>query len=539
MTEAEQALPAAGANTPAAARGTLWRACSAAFIASFCMLVIELVAARIMAPYVGVSLYTWTSIIGVILAGISIGAWAGGALADRRPRTSTLAFLFLLSGATAVFIAPLADLIGNSPAVERLAPTLLARVLFIAVSVFFVPAFLLGTISPVTVKLALADLHTSGGVVGKIYAFSTLGSIVGTFATGFVLIAWLGTRTVLLCVAAALFLSALAFSGLLRRVPVLLALVAAAGALGFAGPDHVRRIVRSLVTPISYGEYYYGESAYYTIRLSQAERLDHTFLEVLVLDHLVHSFNDLRDPSDLRYAYLRLFDDIVRWKLREKPNPRLLFLGGGGYTLPRYLAASVPGASIDVVEIDPAVTRVAIDYLGVDPHGSIHTVNQDARWFVMNTRKRYDAIFCDAFNDLSIPFHLTTREFNARLTKLLEPRGFVAANVIDNYQRGEFLPAYANTIRSVFGPQNVALLGEWPATLVDMQGTFVVVASPDTNELRTFLRRPVPPTTTLIGPRSLSDYLRPRHPLLLTDDYAPVDNLLAKLFEQRYRYRAQ
>jgi len=80
---------------------------------------------------------------------------------------------------------------------------------------------------------------------------------------------------------------------------------------------------------------------------------------VLVLDHLVHSFNDLRDPGYLHYGYLRIFDDVVRWKLRDKPAPRLLFLGGGGYTLPRYIEASCPTCVIDVVEIDPAVTSAA------------------------------------------------------------------------------------------------------------------------------------------------------------------------------------
>ena len=504
------------------------------------MLVIELVAARIMAPHVGVSLYTWTSIIGVILAGISLGAYAGGLIADRRPRPSTLGWLFFVSGISALFIAPLADFIGGSESLQQYATTLLARVLVIAFSVFFLPAFLLGMISPVTVKLALQNLEKSGGTVGRIYAFSTLGSIVGTFATGFLLIAWLGTRTILLGVAVTLLLSAIVFSGLLRKPAVVIALLALGGALGFAGPTHLLQLYRQNISPIALGEYYFGESEYYTIRLRQAARADKTFVEVLVLDHLVHSFNDLRDPGYLHYGYLRLFDDVVRWKLQTNPAPRLLFLGGGGYTLPRYIEASCPSAIIDVVEIDPAVTRVATDYLGVDPRGRIHTINADARWFAMNTGQRYDAIFCDAFNDLSIPFHLTTREFNARLGALLEPNGFVAANVIDNYQRGEFLPAYVNTIRDVFGEKNIAVAGEWPSTTIDAQGTFVVLASRSDNELASFIhRKNINPTTTIVEPAAITNYLRARHPPLLTDDYAPVDNLVAKLFEERFRYRAQ
>ncbi|HEX9161421.1 MAG TPA: fused MFS/spermidine synthase [Thermoanaerobaculia bacterium] len=543
-TTAIESLPVADAAEvakPAAATGraALVLACCAAFVASFCMLVIELVAARIMAPYVGVSLYTWTSIIGVILAGISSGAYAGGLLADRYPRRSTLGWLFAVSGLAALVIAPLADAIGRWPALPHVAPTLVTRVLFLAFSVFFVPAFLLGTISPVTVKLALRNIEKSGGTVGRIYAFSTLGSIVGTFATGFLLIAWLGTRTILVSVAAVLLLSAFVFSAR-RTFPVLIAIAALGGAFGFAGPTRLFDLCRMRLDPMSYGDYYFKESNYYTIRLAQLQRLDQSYVEVLILDHLIHSFSDMRDPGYLHYPYLRSFDDVVRWKLRTTSSPRLLFLGGGGYTLPRYIEASVPGASIDVVEIDPDVTRAATDYLGVSAHGRIHTINADARWFVMNSRRQYDVIFCDAFNDLSIPFHLTTREFNEAVGRLVAPGGFVAANVIDNYQRGKFMPAYIRTMRAAFGAANVALVADWFSTTVDTQSTFVVLASHDTRDLMSFVNAQRSSAMhVIVDPRALDAYLRPRHPPLLTDDYAPVDNLVAALFEQRYRYRTQ
>src|SRR4030042_3212391 len=156
------------------------------FIASFCTLVIELVAGRIMAPYVGVSLYTWTSIIGVVLAGISIGAYLGGLIADRFPRPSTLGWLLLISGLGAFTISPLTNLVGGS----EFHTSLMVRILLMTTFIFFVPSCLLGMISPVAVKLALKNLEKTGNVVGKIYAFSTLGSILGTFATGIFLISW-------------------------------------------------------------------------------------------------------------------------------------------------------------------------------------------------------------------------------------------------------------------------------------------------------------------------------------------------------------
>jgi len=183
------------------------------FIASFCTLVIELVAGRIMAPYVGVSLYTWTSIIGVVRAGISIGAYLGGLLADRFPMPSTLGWLLFLSGIGAFAIPPLTNLLGA----VQLNTTLMMRILLLTAFIFFVPSCILGMISPVVVKLTLNNLSKTGNVVGKIYAFSTLGSIIGTFVTGFFLISWMGTRNILLTVGGILIFSALVFGGAFIR----------------------------------------------------------------------------------------------------------------------------------------------------------------------------------------------------------------------------------------------------------------------------------------------------------------------------------
>jgi len=147
------------------------------FIASFCMLVIEIVAGRILAPFVGVSLYTWTSIIGVVLAGISIGAFFGGKLADRYPDTKTLGWLLLLSGIAVLSIAPVTSLV----AAYSFKTTLMMRNVYVTSLTFFIPSCIIGMISPVVVKLTLRNVETAGNVVGRIYAVSTLGSIIGTF----------------------------------------------------------------------------------------------------------------------------------------------------------------------------------------------------------------------------------------------------------------------------------------------------------------------------------------------------------------------
>jgi len=533
------------------------------FIASFCTLVIELVAGRIMAPYVGVSLYTWTSIIGVVLAGISIGAYLGGLVADRYPRPVTLGWLLFLSGLGAFSISPLTNLLGGA----YFQTSLMIRILLITTFIFFIPSCILGMISPVVVKLTLNNLQKTGNIVGKIYAFSTLGSILGTFATGFFLISWMGTRQILFSIGIILILTALIFGGFWGKKKVLalflfflflviiLPLVAWYG-YAAAHPEKVAvsySPLHSLKTLYGYAfkpqldeeTYFFKESNYYTIKLKRSKtRIKGGPLESLVLDHLIHSYTDLNDPLYLEYEYIRMYEEVVRWQADKRKSFKTLSIGGGGYTFPRLLEAKYPDAQVTVVEIDPEITRVVQTYLGVPRNTNIRSFNEDGRWFVMNNRESgsFDFIFGDAFNDLSIPYHLTTKEFAAHLKRLLKPNGLLLANVIDSFKKGAFMPAYIRTLEEVFGKGNVHLL-----TLTsddDRIGisTFVVVASPQRLDMEDFVRTirkeaGEEMTSHVMPPDRLQQYLRDRHPVLLRDDYVPVDNLIAPIFEERFGYR--
>ncbi|MCA9871982.1 MAG: fused MFS/spermidine synthase, partial [Anaerolineae bacterium] len=189
------------------------------FVSSACIMILELVAGRIVAPYVGVSLYTWTTIIGVVLAGISLGNYLGGRLADRWPSTRLLGLLFLAAGMTS-FIVLTVDRLG-----VRLPPgSIVIQIVVLVTALFFIPCAILGAISPVVAKLAVRDLATTGTTVGKIYAAGTLGSIVGTFATGFVLISRFGTHAIVWGVGLTLIAMGALF--LLRRKTVALVLAA-------------------------------------------------------------------------------------------------------------------------------------------------------------------------------------------------------------------------------------------------------------------------------------------------------------------------
>ncbi|MFC1943506.1 fused MFS/spermidine synthase [Chloroflexota bacterium] len=184
---------------------TLWKANAIAFISSFCVMVIELIAGRILAPHIGVSLYTWTSIIGVILAGIALGNYLGGKIADRRPSVLVLVAIFLVGGLATIAILPATTLVTSSDWFGNL--SVMWNFILKTSFIFFLPAFVLSMVSPMVIKLTLADLGRTGGVVGTIYACSTAGAILGTFMTGFYFILWFGTRMIIWVVAAVLILT--------------------------------------------------------------------------------------------------------------------------------------------------------------------------------------------------------------------------------------------------------------------------------------------------------------------------------------------
>jgi spermidine synthase len=502
------------------------------FIASFCSLVIEMVAGRILAPFVGVSLYTWTSIIGIILAGISIGAYIGGKLVDRYPRRRTLGILLFLSGVAALAIIPLTNMV----AAYQFPFSLMWRIFTVTAIIFFIPGCILGTISPVVVRLTLQNLNKAGNVIGKIYAFSTFGAIIGTFATGFLLISWMGTRNIIFTMGVILIITALLAGGLFKRR------IATSTCVAVCALSLAPLYIAAYRNPVNDRTYYYKESDYYTIKLTKTTSSDRrTPLETLVLDHLIHSYVSLDNPLHIEYDYEKIYAEVMKWMYKPQSPFKSLSIGGGGYTFPRYMELSYPKAHIDVVEIDPEITRVVYKYLGLPRDTRIRTFNTDGRWFVMNCKEKYDIIFTDAFNDLSIPYHLTTREFVRQLNGTLTDDGILMSNVIDNFQKGAFLPSYLRTLGEVFGERNVYLISIRPDFKNVRISTFIVVATKGNRDMSRFdawlkdkLRGRA--KSVLVSDALMRELRTNRQSIVLTDDYAPVDNLIAPIFEERFGY---
>ena len=492
-----------------------WQPYAIVFVSSACIMILELVAGRIVAPYVGVSLYTWTTIIGVVLAGISLGNYLGGRLADRWPSPRLLGLLFLLAGFTS-FTVLAVDYVG----VRLPTDLVVVQIVFLVSVLFFIPCAILGTISPVVAKLAVQDLATTGSTVGKIYAAGTLGSILGTFATGFVLISRFGTYAIVWGVALALLAMSALFLAPRRRTALILSTVIVVGGLSLAWQQGWSRGPCGL------------ETNYFCIKVREEDRNGEK-VRVLVLDRLVHSYTSMDDPTKLVYGYEQMYAEATALRAADDPRLRALFIGGGGYTFPKYMEATYPGSDLEVIEIDPGVTRVAYELLGVPADSRIITRNEDARMVLREPPEQpFDLIMGDAFNDYSVPYHLTTREFNDLVTRWLSPGGLYMVNIIDG-PRGDFVRAFVTTLRQTFPYVYVApTIDAWRSS---PRSTFVLIASDeplaverldgiDAGDGQALLAR------QLLDDEELAALLAERPAITLTDQFAPVDQLLAPTF---------
>lgn len=538
---------------PARLRRVMVAASALVFASSTCIMVLELVAARLVARNLGASLYTWTSVIGVILAGISVGNWCGGWIADRYPPRRSLPLLFLAASISSISVLAL-----NSVVEYWIRPDSVSWpmwVLMNVVFVFLVPATTLGTIGPVVAKMALDECVKTGTTVGNIYAWAAVGSIFGTFLTGFVLIDLFGTRAIVAGVAVVLGLLGVVVALGQRRagaeiVAVWLAVLVALSTVAFGPWEWSRELGAFLLLRPDLSDLdYHDESSYFAIQVYDAT--DVSDAKILALDNLVHSYVPTDDITRLIYDYESIYAAVTARVAGGRRDLAAFFIGGGGFVFPRYFEATFPAGRIDVAEIDPGVKQAALVALDLPPDDDtiITTHLMDARNFVDDRLRenrgagpevRYDFVYGDAFNDLSVPWHLTTREFNRRLHDLMAPSGVYMINIIDTYREGlgRFLGAFVATARQTF--PNVYVFSSDPEGPTDERDTFVVACSLRPLDLDDLGERPGDreyegvlfawAEGEVLG-GEMETVLARSEGLILTDDYAPVENLLAPLYD--------
>lgn len=474
-------------------------------LSSAVVLVLEVAATRMAAPYAGDTLETYTAAIGVALAAIALGAKAGGDAADRWPAQALLTPLLVLGGGTAMLARPVVLLLG--PSLSGAGP--FSALLLVASSIA-APVALLSAVTPVVVKTQLAALEHSGSVIGRFSAWGTLGALAGTFLTGYVLIAMLPVSMVLLVSGGAVIALGVlfAFRGGLPRGPRPLFCMIGVCLLGGG-------LLLRVDSPCA------AETAYYCARVEADPNRPSG--RVLFLDDLRHGYVDLADPLHLEFAYTQWFGAAVDSQLAAGAVASL-HVGGGGYTMPRWLAAARPGSTALVFEVDPAVTAMARTELGLRTGPDLDVVAGDARTAIAGVPSgSRDLVVGDAFGGLSVPWHLTTVEFAAQVQRVLRPEGLYVVNVIDRGPRA-FLAAETATLAEVFAA--VAVVGHRGGLDSPAGGNHVIIASDtplDTAALDTALAAADQPGELADGALVAAWRTGGR---LLTDDHAPVDQLL-------------
>jgi spermidine synthase len=415
------------------------------------VLVIEVVMLRLLAPYFGLTLQTSTMVIGLALAAIAMGAWAGGRIADRVDPRLGLAPLFGIAGI----------LVALTPAAIRSAGAVDTAFLLpvVAVLTIVVPSTLLAAVTPTVTKLRLTSLNETGTVVGRLSGIGTAGAIVGTVVTGFVLISRVRISAIMIGLGIALVLIAAVLQiGAWRRRPIavaaLLIVVGGAGVAVAPGGCDAETVYHCAVVRSDPG------------RASG---------RVLLLDGAPHSYVDLADPTFLRFAYVQAMASVVDVTYPAGRPLRAYHLGAGALTLPRYLAQVRPGTTSLVSEIDPGVIRIDAQRLGVRAGNGIEVRIEDGRLGLgrLPDHSR-DLVIGDAFGGVSVPWHLTTYEADEQVRRVLTGDGTYAVNVIDHGPLA-FARAEVKTLTEVFG--HVALAAERDTLSGTGGGNLVVMAS--------------------------------------------------------------
>jgi MFS family permease len=462
------------------------------------ILIVETLATRLVAPYVGLTLETTTAVIGVALAGIAAGAALGGRWADTFPPQRVAAGALAVGGLGVLAVRPVVRLLGPG-----VGPGPSAAVTLVAVSTL-VAVTALAMVTPAVTRARLRSVDGSGTVIGQLSAAGTLGSLAGTFLTGFVLVTLLPVTVILLVTGGACLLLALLTATSRTR-------------LGQTGTAAALLAVALVAVPGRCDE----DTVYYC---AQVEAEGPT-TRVLVLDNLRHSAVDLADPQRLQFTYTQRFADAIDTAFPPAGLPLdAVHLGGGGFTMPRWLAATRPGSSSTVLEVDRGVVELGRRELGVDTIPGLRVRIGDARTeLTALPTASADLVIGDAFGARSVPWHLATAEFAEQVHRVLRPGGVYVLNVIDADPM-DLLAAEAATLDTRFA--HVALLARPDQLAPGGRGNTVLVASNRPLDLTALAAR----TAARGEPGSVVDETGVRElttgATVLTDDFAPVDQLL-------------
>ncbi len=476
------------------------------FICGASVMVLELIGSRVLAPYLGTSIFIWTSLIGIILGSLSLGYYSGGRISDKYPSYKIFSLVIFLA---AIYIAIIA-LVKFSFLVflmDKISDIRIGSVIA-SIILFAPPSILLGMVSPYAVKLKMKDISRSGSTVGNLYAISTVGSIVGTFLAGFYLIPKFGTTSIIYGIAVVLILTSI---------------------LAYANNFATKRIVTLfiiLIILLSHTSYknalakngFIDIDTKYSRVLIYEQKINDKMARFMRCDTNSNSAMFL-NSDELVFKYTKYYDLASHFNPNFKKS---LMIGGAAFSYPKYYLEKYKDAEIDVVEIDPKLTELARKYFKLKDSSRLNIFHQDGRIFLNRTKNKYDVIFGDAYRSHhSVPYQLTTKETVQKMYDILNNNGIVLVNIISAVEgeKGKFLRAEYKTFKEVF-PQVYIFYVHTPdgkksqnLILVALKNKNEPKFTSDDEQLNTFLQN--------LWTVEIKDDMP-----VLTDDYAPVDNYI-------------
>ena len=488
------------------------------FIVDAIYMILELIASRLLSPYFGSSNLVWTSVIGIILLSNSIGNYIGGKIADKDSSKNNLKFILKISGIVILIIPFIAEfiLLGISLTISSIK----IGAIVAAVLLFFIPSMLFGFFSPIIIKIKMNDLENAGATSGKIYAIATLGGLTGTFLGGFVLLPSFGSSQLLFILSAILFLLVLVVGKINIRKDLIFVIIAVVlSGTFFYIFNHLNNLQGVEVLNKSYSAMVYYDTQYGKVCIYNTENGEDSFRTLLVdRGHESATFIDENKCYDLVYEYTKYYDLMFE---SSKDIKNTLMIGGAGYSYPKYYISNYLDKSMDVVEIDENITKIAKEYFYLDKliedydlnnNNRLGLIAEDGRTYLNKNSKKYDAILNDAFSGESPAETLTTIDAAQKIYNSLTENALYLSNVVSSIdgENSKFIKAEVNTLKHVF--KNVYVVPCRDNNNFEQIQNNMVIATDDTLFLENTVALDIPSDT-----------------IILTDNYCPVDSLIPNI----------
>ena len=490
------------------------------FIIESIYMILELIASRVLSPYFGNTNIIWTSIIGIILLSSSIGNFFGGKLADKSNNENNIKIILLLTS----FFILLIPLVSEQLLVflTNKFESLKVGAILSTLVLFFIPSLLIGFINPNILKIKVKNIDNVGNTTGRIYALSTLGGIFGTFLGGFYLIPSFGSKEILFVLSITVLLLSLFFKSKKFNIPIIML-----------------TIIFITINIILFFNYFNKNYVNSTKILNNDDnvslKLDTQYGRVVIKNDIINNqkirtlnidggfesatYRENNSKKyELIYTYTMLYDLMFK---SDIDISNTLMIGGGGFSYPKYYISHFDTKKMDVVEIDEKVINIAKKYFYLDDlireykikkNKRLRIINEDGRIYLNKNSKKYDAILNDAFSGNIPPNTLTTIEAIQKIKDSLVENGLYLCNIHGNIKGkySKFLTAEVNTLNKVFKnvyviPTNYSLIND-----EDIIQNFMVIA-----------------TDQLIDYTNTVDIEVDKNTIVLTDDYSPIDNLIA------------